>query len=124
MNEQSLKQDILSKGQRQPIEASVAWCEMRIAKIINGDEIKVKKTKELIMIKSRQDEFSKPNDKEFVCGIIKHKIANLYYLYDYIACDTKDVNVSYVSDNGNKGTIISFKIDPILEHNIASKPYN
>jgi len=122
MNPQSQKQDVLKKGQKQPILASLAWCEMRIAKIINGDEIIVKTTKEIVMINGRQDDDNAVNNyDEFIKSVINKKIAQMIYIKDYEACNIQDINNKYISNNGSKGTIISFKIDPIMDHKIATK---
>ena len=122
MNPQSQKQDVLKKGQKQPILASLAWCEMRIAKIINGDEIIVKTTKEIVMINGRQDDDNAVNNyDEFIKSVINKKIAQMIYIKDYEACKAQDINNKYISNNGSKGTIISFKIDPIMDHTIATK---
>tara|TARA_R110002012_G_C11211395_1_gene561260 strand:+ start:53 stop:421 length:369 start_codon:yes stop_codon:yes gene_type:complete len=122
MNPQSQKQDVLKKGQKQPILASLAWCEMRIAKIINGDEIIVKTTKEIVMINGRQDDDNAVNNyDEFIKSVINKKIAQMIYIKDYEACKVQDINNKYINNNGSKGTIISFKIDPIMDHTIATK---
>jgi len=115
-------QNVLTEGSSVPIKASVAWCEMQIAKIVNGDEINVKTTKELIMINGRQDNPNAvDNYDEFLLQVRSKKIAQMIYIKEYKAGVIQNVNVKYESVNGSKGTIISFKIDPILDHLIATK---